>query len=169
MKFTEGELEFDFGDVIDVFKFDEKNSSAPNYHGLSHCMKGVDFIVEQPNVYFFVEIKDPSHSGASAERKIEFEEKALSGSLIKDLVQKYRDTFLYRWAENKLEKPIIYICLVTLESPLIPRLMEELRRQLPEGEDGPNWQHSIVKSAMIVNLDQWNKNFSSWPITRLGS
>jgi len=169
MKLTEGELEFDFNNIIDGFKFDESDKLETHYHGLSHCMKGVDFIVEQAEAYFFIEIKDPSHSETSEENKRKFKEKAVTGKLTKELVQKYRDTFLYRWAENKLEKPIIYICLVTLESPLILQLMNELKRQLPEGEARPNWQHSIVKSAVVVNLDLWHRNFSHWPITRLGS
>ncbi len=169
MKLTEGELEFEFNNVIDVFKFDENNINAPNYHGLSHCMKGVDFIVEQPESYYFVEIKDPSHSDASEENKSKFKEKAVSGKLTKELVQKYRDTFLYRWAENKLEKPIVYICLVSLESPLVLQLMNELKRQLPEGEAGPNWQQGIVESVVVVNIDLWHRNFSHWSITRLGT
>ncbi len=53
MKLTEGELEFDFNNIIDGFKFDESDKLETHYHGLSHCMKGVDFIVEQAEALFF--------------------------------------------------------------------------------------------------------------------
>ncbi|UUX91137.1 hypothetical protein [Methanoplanus endosymbiosus] len=49
MILQEGNLQFDFNGVIDAFKFDEKDRSKGTFHGLSHCMKAVDFIVETEN------------------------------------------------------------------------------------------------------------------------
>lgn len=109
MKLKEGNLEFDFNNVIDGFKFDETDNTSPHYHGLTHCMKGVDFIVELKDAWLFIEIKDPGNPQATVERRAKFEEKITSGILITELVQKYRDTFLYRWAEKKIDKPIKYI------------------------------------------------------------
>ena len=39
-------------------KFDDHS------HGLSHCMKAVDFVVELPHLYLFIEFKDPEHPSA---------------------------------------------------------------------------------------------------------
>lgn len=58
MKFKEGQCEFVFLDAIDGLKFDEQDKSSPFFHGLSHCMKAVDFVVELPQATLFVEIKD---------------------------------------------------------------------------------------------------------------
>ncbi len=167
MKLTEGELEFNFTNAIDGFKFDEKDKLSAHYHGLSHCMKGVDFIIELSDKYVFIEVKDPSQSGSTDERRDKFKNKVTSGILLSEIVQKYRDTFLYRWAENKVDKPIHYICLITLESPLVLHLMKQLKQQLPEGKAGPRWKQGIVSSCIVVNIENWNQQFTKWPILRL--
>ena len=41
--FTEGNLRITMNNVVDARKFDLPGSSG---HGLTHCMKAVDFIVE---------------------------------------------------------------------------------------------------------------------------
>jgi len=167
MKLTEGELEFNFNNAIAGFKFDEKNTQSVYFHGLSHCMKGVDFIIELSDRYVFVEVKDPSQAGAPPERRDKFSEKVGSGWLVKELVQKYRDTFLYRWAEQKIDKPIYYICLVTLENALVLTLMSDLKRQIPEGKANARWQQSILEGCAVVNLELWNQQFKDWPVRRL--
>ncbi len=53
-KFAEEDLEIEIWRVVDARKFDD-----PPSHGLSHCMKAVDFIVERPDSYLFIEFKDP--------------------------------------------------------------------------------------------------------------
>ena len=167
MKLKEGNLEFDFNNVIDGFKFDETNNTSPHYHGLTHCMKGVDFIVELKDAWLFIEIKDPGNPQATEERRAIFEEKITSGQLITELVQKYRDTFLYRWAEKKIDKPIKYVCLITLENALISKLMSDLKRQLPERKPNARWQQPIAHSCVVTNFNTWNHNFGQWPVSRV--
>ena len=48
--FIERGLEITFNNVVNVRKFDD--------HGLT-CMKAVDFLVELPDRYLFIEFKDP--------------------------------------------------------------------------------------------------------------
>ena len=60
---TEGKLEFVFEGAVSARKFDGHD------HGLSHCMKAVDFIVEFQDQYLFVEVKDPQNSGATEDRR----------------------------------------------------------------------------------------------------
>ena len=99
MTLKEGMLSIDFTGAKNAFRFDEGNHILPNYHGLSHCMNAVDFIVEYADRYLFVEIKDPpDQTRYNAEQD--------AADLINNLVTKFRDTFLYRWAENKLDKPV---------------------------------------------------------------
>ena len=56
--FTEGDLRVEFRGVVEARKFDGSD------HGLSHCMKAVDFIVELPERYLFIEFKDPQNPNA---------------------------------------------------------------------------------------------------------
>ena len=56
---AEGNLQITINNAANARKFD-----GPG-HGLSHCMKAVDFVVEFPDHYLFIEIKDPQDPQAS--------------------------------------------------------------------------------------------------------
>ena len=99
----EGNLQITFPRDAEARKFDD-----PKSHGLSNCMKAVDFIVEEADRVLFIEIKDPDDPNAEETRRKEFVHKFFSGSLDNDLKYKYRDTFLYRWASGGVDKPIYY-------------------------------------------------------------
>lgn len=90
---------FDFKNALNAFKFDEANQSLPTYHGVT-SLKAVDIIAEFEDYYIFVEIKDYTQN--------QFKYKKLKNYL----KYKFRDTFLYRYAENKVDKPIRYLCLL---------------------------------------------------------
>ena len=60
MILTEGDLQITFNNVIVCRKFDDRLA-----HGLSHCMKAVDFIVELHDRY---EVKDPLDPQATRTR-----------------------------------------------------------------------------------------------------
>ena len=60
----EGNLQMTFPQDAKARKFDE-----PTSHGLSHCMKAVDFIVEEADRVLFIEIKDPDHPNAKQANK----------------------------------------------------------------------------------------------------
>ena len=90
-RLTEGELEFVFKGAVSARKFDDDK------HGLSHCMKAVDFIVELGGGYLFIEVKDPQNAPEHEKRKwIQL----TSGNLEK-FKYKYRDSFLYEWGEGR--------------------------------------------------------------------
>jgi len=96
MILREGGLEFDFSDAINGFKFDETDKYSETYHGLSHCMKAVDFIVELENDYLLVEVKDFHDPG-------QYTESESFKKLRNNLKTKFRDTLLYRFAEDQLK------------------------------------------------------------------
>ena len=81
-------------------KFDDET-----VHGLSHCMKAVDFIVELTDRIIFIEFKDPDNPSAKPKDRTAFITKVLSGNLDGDLTTKYRDSWLYEWAEGRVIKP----------------------------------------------------------------
>jgi len=160
MILQEGKLQFDFKDAVNGFKFDEVNRSETAFHGLSHCMKAVDFIVEMNDYYLFVEVKD------FREAPDDYFESNYN-ILIKSLTLKFRDSFLYRWAEEKLDKPIIYICLLEFENPLISKIMKDLKRQLPKTGPAGRWQKQLVDDCFVVNAEGWNRNFPEWKVSHI--
>lgn len=159
MKIAADGFEFDFKDAVNAFVFDEKDRSAATYHGLSHAMKAVDLIVELENDYLFVEVKNFHEPD-------EYQNQNYFNHLRDVLKYKYRDSFLYRWAEKKTDKPIRYLCLLTLENALISRMNKEIRIQIPQGVATERWQRAIAGNCAVLNEERWNRNFPMWPVRR---
>ncbi|MDD5204637.1 MAG: hypothetical protein PHS17_04410 [Desulfobacterales bacterium] len=159
MKVAVEGFEFDFQDAVDAFVFDETDPDCPTCHGLSHAMKAVDLIVELENDYLFVEVKD-------FHRPDEYLNGDHFNHLREVLKYKFRDSFLYRWAEQKIDKTIRYLCLLTLENALISRMNKEIRQQLPLGRPIIRWQREIAHGCAVLNQERWNHNFPKWPVTR---
>ena len=162
----EGNLQITFPQGAKVRRFDDRAS-----HGLSHCMKAVDFIVEEVNRTSFIELKDPDHPNArQADSKI-FIKDFCSGALDEDLKYKYRDTFLYQWASGNVDKPIYYWIIIALrkltEADLSART-DDLRRKLPlNGPPSGKWKRPIVASCMVFNIETWNRRQPRFPLARI--
>lgn len=154
---------FDFSfneEVISAFIFDEKSSGLSTTHSLLHCMKAVDLIIERQKEYLFVEVKNLALSSYDYGANRPF------NHLIEALKYKFRDTFLYRYAEKKLDKPIRYVCLIELDSALLTRIEKELRLQLPDKRKVSRWQQSLAESVSVVNSARWNKNFDFCKVSK---
>lgn len=158
IELSEGELLFRFPGAIDGEKFD-----GPG-HGLSHCMKAVDLVVEWPDRLLFVEVKDPDQSGALPANRQAFVGKLRGDVLTRNLAGKFRDSLLYRWALGRPDKPVTYAVLVQM-SALGPveliTLGDKLKRQLPL--QGPGWVRRIASGVVVLDMARWNR------VKRLGT
>ncbi len=164
--FSEGNLQVTFPPDIAARKFDD------THHGLTHCMKAVDFIVELDDRFIFIEFKDPQHPSSKHTDGEKWIKKFLSGNLDEDFKLKYRDSFLYAWATAQVKKPIYYYVLVAIdtltEADLLMRT-DELKRKLPiEGPSGI-WKRKIVHGCAVFNIVTWNKILSDFPLSRTSS
>ena len=163
--FTEGELEFVFDDVVSARKFD-----GPD-HGLSHCMKAVDFIVELADRYLFVEVKDPQVSGAIERGGSGWIDDFTSERLDQDLQYKYRDSFLYELGLGRADKPIVYVMLIaldTLDAALIVLRQDQLSKKLPvPGPNSQPWIRPFVSGCLVFNIESWNRHFQDYPVRRI--
>ena len=176
VEFVEGAIHFFFANAVSQRKFDAEGSAG---HGLSHCMKAVDRIVEFEDKRLFIEVKDPQGDRLhTKEENEEFVDRFKSGELDDDLKYKYRDSFLYEWASNRVgnpiystEKPIYYYVLFadeTLESALLSARSEALARLLPvQGPRGSEWSRPFVHGCVVFNIAAWNKHFPDDPVTRM--
>lgn len=125
---TEGDLQITVTNAASARKFDDAS------HRLSHCMKAVDFIVELPDRYLFIEFKDPQDPKAPTETADADLERFSAGQLDKNLIYKFRDSFLYELASGRADKPVDYLVLVALDvlpTPLLRHRRRELERKLP--------------------------------------
>lgn len=148
-------------------KFDDETA-----HGLSHCMKAVDFIVELEDRVLFIEFKDPENPNALQKDSAAFIKKFLGGQLDADLKTKYRDSWLYEWAEGRAKKPIYYLVLIGAsalsDADLLART-DSLNRQIPVvGPGGRSWKKPFVAGCAVLNLASWNKALPHIPASRVG-
>lgn len=148
---------FNFDNVLNAFVFDETDKNKPNYHGVT-ALKSVDIMVENDDYWYFIEIKD-------FHEPEQYQEEDGAKNLRQYLKYKYRDSYLYRHAEQAINKPIIYICLlVNMENALCEIMRKSLTAELPTGRGTPRWNIELAKACFVVNEDRWKKNFPSWSI-----
>jgi hypothetical protein len=167
VKLRERDLEIDFTNAIDGLIFDQMKKSLPDYHGIGEMCR-VDFVVEFRENIVFVEIKDPSNPKSQLEGLKKFHAELTDGTLSKTFANKFIDSFLYRWAEEKIDKPVNYLSLVTIENELLPNFSDEIAKKLPPmGKTMPRWKRQLFENCQVFNIETWNDNFPKWPVTRL--
>jgi hypothetical protein len=168
MKLCERDLEIDFTNAIDAIVFDQMKADQPGYHGIGQ-MHRVDFVVELAEAILFVEVKDPGNPKAQAEGLAKFHGELQDGTLSDTFAAKFIDTFLYRWAEECLQKPVHYISLVTLEdNELLPNFSDEIAKKIPPmGKSVPRWKRQLVENCQVFNIELWNASFPKWPAARV--
>ena len=157
---------FDFTDAINAFVFDEKDTTKNTFHG--QPMKAVDIVVELQDAYLFIEIKKyddiEEFNILTATDDEELRKRQDGFKWLKNYLKyKYRDTYLYRYAEDKLDKPIHFICLLNFEHAMNRALWKVLNKELPVGKASKRWKREIAASCQVLNLEKWNHNFPKWP------
>jgi hypothetical protein len=166
----ENDLQFDFPNVVNAMKFDQDDSDHPEFHDLRNMPK-VDFIIEETDAIFFIEVKDPGKPGAADVGSTRFLKKVVNGTLEASLIEKYIFSFFFRWAEEKLEKSVHYITLVTLETGLLQTIIDGLEDQLSRhfSQQSIRWERNPLTSCQVHNIETWEAVFPDWPITRLSA
>lgn len=169
MKIDADGFSFDFTNAIDAFIFDEEDKSNPKYHGVP--MKAVDIVAEFEEAYVYVEMKDfddPDmyNPDFAADEKARRAKRRRFKWLKSYLKYKYRDTYLFRHAEQKVDKPIHYICLLTFDNALNMTMQKALKQELPIGKASRRWKREIAASCQVVNVARWNDNWPKWPVSR---
>lgn len=157
----EGQLRISLPPSCSGRKFDDHS------HGLSHCMKAVDFIIETPNSIIFLEIKDPD--SAPPERRQAYTEELVAGIVDNDLKYKFRDTWLYLHATQKLNKPVnffVVIGLSSLTSEALAARSTALSRQLPLSGVAAGWANPLANTCKVFNIETWNRVLAEFLIVR---
>ena len=132
-------------------------------------MKAVDFIIELPERFLFVEIKDAGAPQIPEANTEEFRERFKRGQLDESLKYKYRDSFLYEWASGRAHKPIGYFVLITgIDKKILLSRLDALKQKLPLlGPKSLAWSRPIVSKVGVFNMDTWNHRFPQYPAIRV--
>lgn len=156
----EGDLLFNVGSAVGVERFDDATIHDPK-----STMKRIDFIIETTSEYIFLEVKDPDMPGAK--NPAYFKAQLTSGNFIPEIAGQCRDTLLFTMLRQKIEKPIIYVVLVCMESldaALLLDKTEALKKALPLTHK--SWPKSCVDSCVILKLDAYKKRFGDSSVWR---
>ena len=153
---VEGNLRITLPREARARKFDDQST-----HGLlDRHMKAVDF-VDLNDRKLFLEVKDPENPEALPERSERFISRFLAKELDVDLVRKLRDSLLYEWACDDVDKPIHYwiiIAIERLDDPLLSSRTDDLKRSLPIVQTLPlRWRRRIVEDCRVFNIRSWNE------------
>lgn len=168
---TDG-FRFEFDSAIEAFVFDEKDQTKHTFHGMP--MKGVDIVAEFEEAYVYVEIKEYKNEGAfkyditNSSSQADLKQKQECFKWLKEYLKyKFRDSYLYRHAEGKVDKPIHYICLLTFDNALNSKFSKSLKQELPVGSKSIRWNISLAKSCQVLNVERWNQCFPKWPVSKV--
>lgn len=148
--FKEGNLRLDFSKAEKAERFDDRKR-----HKVQSWRK-VDFVVEQENELWLIEVKEPKSEASIKSRSY------------RKLGRKAKDSFLYLYLMNRItdEKPVKYFVIEALsfDRTLLVTASDSLRKTV--GITNPPWSiHPFFQSAVMFNLDTWNKNFPEFPIS----
>ena len=160
----ERDLEISIDGASSARKFDEQATHRVGF------MKAVDFVVEYPDRYLFIEFKDPQQPGSDLTGDQDLIDYYQSENIDDELIYKCRDSFLYEWAAGRAKR-----CLLpggTIE-PTVDKILqtwteEDLDRKLPVGVPSV-WQRAIVRGCGVFNLASWNDRFPELQVRRLSA
>jgi len=129
-------IKIEIPDALSRRMFDDRT------HGLSHCMKAEDFIVELTDRILSIEIKDPPDPASlPPNNKGNYVEKFLSG-------------------EGKSIYYLILVAFTRLTGTDLLARTEVLKRKLLVVDAVPEmagWRDSFVAGCAVFNLDTWNQ------------
>ena len=160
--FPERDLQISITGAMDARKFDDQPTHRVGY------MKAVDFVIEYPDRYIFIEFKDPQHPDSDQTGHEDLVTYFQSERVDDDLVYKFRDSFLYEWAAGRADRDVYYLVLLAIESLTsadLDKKKKDLDRKLPTGVPS-RWTRSIVKGCGVFNISSWNASFPDFPVAR---
>ena len=160
---TEERVRMDFPNARALYKFDERDRLSPTFHGAP--MKAVDVLAEFPTCQLWIEIKEYTPEEIQ-EMKAERDrgnpnEYHLKTWLTNNFKFKFRDTFLYRFCEEKIDLPIVYVCFTNFDSALNSFFRSQLRVLLPTGRANPRrWNKELIAKdrIFVVDQDAWKRS-----------
>ena len=159
----EGELQVALPASAQGRKFDDRT------HGLSRCMKAVDWIIDLPKKTYFVELKDLDAGGAVGhENRGKYLEDLRGERKDMELVTKFRDSFIYCWACGLIDKPTFYFVVIAckaLDRATLLHRSDALRRKLPAGCPA-GWTRAIAEDVAVFNEETWNHKLADFPMER---
>ncbi|MDP0372317.1 hypothetical protein Q7Y31_04395 [Glaesserella parasuis] len=166
----EGDLYFDFSNADKTLNFDNGGKG----HGLQRVFKSVDFIVEDKDTYYLIEIKNPEDTNIPEKmkaRQIEsFKEKLKNQTLHKDLYKKFIGSLLFQSLQEGIPKKkfvyAIYLGLSNLDEAMLSQMKDDFIRSRPLIKEIANFRWNKGFAIQFFNFKTWNINFPQFKVVR---
>lgn len=170
-EWIEGDLYFDFSKAKLAINFD--NSGRGNKLTHLEGFKSIDFILEDEDLYLFLEIKDLDNHNIPGEYKEKNISQFLSQDLTTMLLKKFDDSLFYQSMEEGIpNKKFLYVVLFCLTHPSFDRLVhfttlrDSIFMKKPSLKGGrTGWKKGF--DIIFLNIEQWNSAFPQYPVLRL--
>ena len=153
------DLLFEFQQPVSYEEFDTKELRDDT------TIQPVDFIVEFEEYFLFIEVKDPDNPGAENPEAIR--RKLHDGKLVTKLAGKFRDTRYFFQCQDRTDKKIYYIVLLSMKELSVQSLMtrtDEIKKALPF--DHKTHNRKLIDQCIVLNLDQFKKKFGENSVWR---
>jgi len=163
--FQEQELQFQFPDALPVEELDRQGVPIPVGMAL------VDLVIEEDVRTLLLEVKDPSNSRVPEDERKRYIKRIQNDSLISDeLTPKARDSYTYLHLMKRDSKSVVYVVLLGIdafadEKAILLGFKDRLLQRIRHEAESP-WKREYVQDCVVVSLDEWNKRFPKWPVTR---
>lgn len=157
-------MKFDFTNAITVFEPHDLANMYSNY------LSDVDFVIEDKERLLCIEYKNANVEGASNPEA--FTEKIRTDKFWDKIAKKFYGTMFLVWAcdQNPSDKPVQYILLMETNPGMDPvlkkRLAAKMKKRLPfrYKENNEVKRHVIDNEFLILDIEEWNKEFAEYPI-----
>ncbi len=158
-RITEGELTFDFKDVVNAVKLDDKEHPCRR-----HYCGTADIIIERNDDLLIIEIKDPNASGTPDESCNKLLDKITAEKIYNKLV--FSVAFLAVEEELDIRKKRDFILLFSgsIDDAMMQTLTDKYMNKLVHR--GCDQGQKICHKFSVMNEISWSKYFPDYLITR---
>ena len=153
-------------EIIDIEERDENNKEKRNQY--SHCMSNVDLMVKTNDKIIFIELKnfkiEDKNQLENKIKSLKIEEPLNKDSIIYELIQKGRGTFIKEYSSGYINNNIDIYYFIIFYFPFKIRNMQfksninkYLKKNLPIIKNDSVYKKSFIKTILFITIDEWNE------------
>ncbi|OEJ15792.1 DNA-binding protein [Brachyspira hampsonii] len=153
-------------EIIDIEERDINDKEKRNQY--SHCMSNVDLMIKANDKIIFIELKNfqiEDENGLENEIKaLKIEEPLNKDSIIYELIQKGRGSFLKEYSSGYINNDIDVYYFIIFHFPFKIRNMRFksninkcLKTNLPIIKTDSIYKKSFIKSILFITIDEWKE------------
>ncbi|MBW5389561.1 DNA-binding protein [Brachyspira hampsonii] len=149
-------------EIIDIEERDINGKEKRNQY--SHCMSNVDLMIKANDKIIFIELKNFQIEDKNGIRGLKIEEPLNKDSIIYELIQKGRGSFIKEYSSEYINNNIDVYYFIIFHFPFKIRNMrfksninQALEKCLPIIKTDSIYKKSFIKSILFITIDEWKE------------